>query len=221
MLHALPVSLADTTEPRLVCTTFMGAALPRCRTENRTGDFMSEPQKIDALLEELRVIDPPEEFREGAVVQSPDIYQKAEDDFEGFWEEQAERLHWSRRWTRVLEWKPPWVKWFIGGRLNVSVNCLDRHLETIPDRVAYHWEGEPGDERRITYRELHEEVCGFANALRRLGVRRGDVVAIYMGMIPELPVAMLACARIGAPHSVVFGGFAADAPLRRKPVAAR
>ena len=172
---------------------------------------MSEPQKIDALLEELRVIDPPEEFREGAVVQSPDIYQKAEDDFEGVWEEQAERLHWSRRWTRVMEWNPPWVKWFIGGRLNVSVNCLDRHLETIPDRVAYHWEGEPGDERRITYRELHEEVCGFANALRRLGVRRGDVVAIYMGMIPELPVAMLACARIGAPHSVVFGGFAAGA----------
>src|SRR5439155_24616053 len=106
---------------------------------------------------------------------------------------------------------PPWVKWFLGGRLNAAHNCLDRHVATHPDRVAYFWEGEPGDTRRLTYRELHHEVGRFANALRRLGVRRGDRVAIYLGMVPELPVAMLACARIGAVHSVVFGGFAADA----------
>ncbi len=172
---------------------------------------MSEPQKILALLHEHRVIDPPEEFQRNAIADSEDIYEEAEADLEGFWASQAERLHWSQRWTRVLEWNPPWVKWFIGGRLNVSVNCLDRHLDSIPDRVAYYWEGEPGDERRITYRELHDEVCRFANALRRIGVRRGDRVAIYMGMIPELPIAMLACARIGALHSVVFGGFAAEA----------
>ncbi len=172
---------------------------------------MSDPKTIDALLKEERIIDPPEEFRRSAVVQSEDIYKEAEADIEGFWEQQAERLQWSERWTRTMEWDPPWVKWFIGGRLNVAVNCLDRHLNSFPDRVAYYWEGEPGDSRQITYRELHEEVFRFANALKRLGVGRGDRVAIYMGMIPELPVAMLACARIGAPHSVVFGGFAADA----------
>ena len=122
-----------------------------------------------------------------------------------------ERLHWSRRWSRVCKWDPPWVKWFLGGRLNAAYNCLDRHVATHPERVAYFWEGEPGDTRRLTYRDLHAEVGRFANALRKLGVRRGDRVAIYLGMVPELPVAMLACARIGAVHSVVFGGFAADA----------
>jgi acetyl-CoA synthetase len=111
----------------------------------------------------------------------------------------------------VLSWDPPWVRWFEGGTLNVSVNCLDRHVEATPDRVAYHWEGEPGDTRTITYRDLYEDVCRFAGALRDLGVRKGDRVAIYLGMVPELPVAMLACARIGATHSVVFGGFASDA----------
>lgn len=166
---------------------------------------------IDALLEERRVIDPAENFRRTAVVQSDAIYREAEEDFEAFWARQAERLHWFRRWDRVLEWDPPWVKWFLGGKLNISLNCLDRQLAIHPDRVAYFWEGEPGDTRRITYRELHHEVCRFANALKRIGVRRGDGVAIYLGMIPELPVAMLACTRIGAPHSVVFGGFAADA----------
>ena len=122
-----------------------------------------------------------------------------------------ERLHWSRRWSRVCKWDPPWVKWFLGGRLNAAYNCLDRHVATHPERVAYFWEGEPGDTRRLTYRDLHAEVGRFANALRKLGVRRGDRVAIYLGMVPELPVAMLACARIGAVHSVVFGGFSADA----------
>jgi acetyl-CoA synthetase len=165
---------------------------------------------IDALLQEHRTIDPPDDFAAEALVSSEEIYQQADEDLEGFWARQAEALYWYRSWTRVLDWNPPWVKWFIGGRLNISVNCLDRHLETHADRVAYFWEGEPGDERRITYRELYEEVCRFANGLKKIGVRRGDRVAIYLGMIPELPVAMLACARIGAVHSVVFGGFAAD-----------
>ena len=169
------------------------------------------PTTIAALLNERRVIDPPEEFRGRALVRDDGIYREAERDLEGFWAREAERLHWYRGWTQVLKWDPPWAKWFLGGRLNISYNCLDRHLATQPDRVAYHWEGEPGDERRITYRDLYEEVCRFANALKKLGVRRGDRVAIYLGMIPELPIAMLACARIGAPHSVVFGGFAADA----------
>jgi acetyl-CoA synthetase len=168
-------------------------------------------QHIDALLEELRVIEPPEEFRRNAVVNDPEIYARAEADPEAFWAEQAGQLRWSRPWDTVMEWNPPWVKWFLGGRLNVSVNCLDVHVEAHPDRVAYHWEGEPGDRRTITYRELYEEVCRFANALRGMGVAKGDRVAMYLGMVPELPVAMLACARIGATHSVVFGGFAAEA----------
>ncbi|MEA2591508.1 MAG: acetyl-CoA synthetase [Actinomycetota bacterium] len=168
-------------------------------------------QHIDALLEELRVIEPPEEFRRNAIVNDPEIYARAEADLEGFWAEQAGQLRWSRPWDTVMEWNPPWVKWFLGGRLNVSVNCLDVHVEAHPDRVAYYWEGEPGDRRTITYRELYEEVCRFANALKGMGVAKGDRVAMYLGMVPELPVAMLACARIGATHSVVFGGFAAEA----------
>ncbi|HZA60325.1 MAG TPA: acetate--CoA ligase [Actinomycetota bacterium] len=162
------------------------------------------------MLDERGTIEPAASFREGALVSDDTIYRHADEDLEGFWAEQAERLDWSRRWDRVLDWRPPWVEWFVGGRLNVSVNCLDRHLAEAGSRVAYHWEGEPGDTRTITYRELHDEVCRFANALRALGVAKGDRVAVYMGMIPELPVAMLACARIGAVHSVVFGGFSAD-----------
>ena len=168
-------------------------------------------QHIDALLEELRVIDPPEEFRRNAIVSDPEIYARAEADPEAFWAEQAAKLRWSRPWDTVMEWNPPWVKWFLGGKLNISVNCLDVHVESHPDRVAYHWEGEPGDRRTITYRALYEEVCRFANALKGMGVGKGDRVAMYLGMVPELPVAMLACARIGATHSVVFGGFAAEA----------
>jgi acetyl-CoA synthetase len=170
-----------------------------------------QPQAIAALLEERRVFEPPADFRSRALVSSDDVYREAADDFEGFWERRAEEFSWFRRWDRVLEWTPPWVQWFVGAKLNISVNCLDRHLDAHGDRVAYFWEGEPGEERRITYRELHAEVCRFANALKGLGVRRGDRVAIYLGMIPELPVAMLACARIGAAHSVVFGGFASEA----------
>ncbi|MEX2421986.1 MAG: AMP-binding protein, partial [Actinomycetota bacterium] len=173
---------------------------------------MSEgEQNISALLSEERVFEPPEAFRARAVVQDHSIYERAEADLEAFWAEQADRLTWFQRWDTVMEWTPPWVKWFVGGRLNASYNCLDRHVEAGGgDKVAYHWEGEPGEERTLTYRELLDEVCRFANALKGLGVRKGDRVAIYLGMIPELPVAMLACARIGAPHSVVFGGFSSD-----------
>jgi acetyl-CoA synthetase len=169
-------------------------------------------RNIEALLSEERVFEPSEEFRSNAIVQDRGAYERAETDHEGFWAEQAERLTWFGRWDTVMEWTPPWVKWFVGGKLNASYNCLDRHVEAGGgDKVAYHWEGEPGEERTITYAGLLEDVCRLANALRSLGVRKGDRVAIYLGMVPELPVAMLACARVGAPHSVVFGGFSAEA----------
>ena len=166
---------------------------------------------IEALLDERRTFAPPEDFVEHALAADPTIYAGAERDPDGWWESQAERLDWASRWDRVLEWDPPHHRWFIGGTLNAAHNCLDRHLETNGDRVAYHWVGEPGETRDITYRDLHEEVCRLANALKGLGVVKGDRVAIYLPMIPELPAAMLACARIGAAHSVVFGGFSAEA----------
>jgi acetyl-CoA synthetase len=167
---------------------------------------------IEALLSEKRVFEPPEEFRARALVRDRSIYERAEADYEGFWAEQAELLSWSEPWERVMEWDPPWVKWFVGGKLNVSYNCLDRHVGAGGgEKVAFYWEGEPGDRRTITYAQLLDEVCRFANALKSLGVRKGDRVNIYLGMVPELAVAMLACARIGAPHSVVFGGFSAEA----------
>jgi acetyl-CoA synthetase len=174
---------------------------------------MAETQgAIDALLSEKRVFEPPEEFRRRALWSDPAVYDRATADPEAFWAEQAEALLWFQTWDRVMEWNPPWVKWFIGGKLNVSYNCLDRHVENGGgDKIAYYWEGEPGEERTISYRELYEEVCRFANGLKSLGVKKGDRVAVYLGMVPELPIAMLACARIGAAHSVVFGGFAASA----------
>ncbi|MDP9329446.1 MAG: acetate--CoA ligase [Actinomycetota bacterium] len=169
-------------------------------------------RNIEALLSENRVFEPPPAFVERAIVSDRSIYEKAEADHEAFWAEQAGRLTWFRRWDTVMDWTPPWVKWFVGGTLNASYNCLDRHVEAGGgDKVAYFWEGEPGETRTITYRDLYEETCRFANALRSLGVAKGDRVAIYLGMIPELPVAMLACARIGAAHSVVFGGFSSEA----------
>ena len=173
---------------------------------------MADVQRnIASLLSEDRVFEPSEGFRSAAVVQDSSVYEHADADPEAFWAKEAERLDWFERWDTVMNWKPPWVTWFAGGKLNASVNCLDRHVQAGGgDKVAYHWEGEPGEERTITYRELLDEVCRFGNALRALGVRKGDRVAIYLGMVPELPVAMLACARIGAPHSVVFGGFSAE-----------
>ena len=140
------------------------------------------------------------------------LYDRAAEDRLGFWEDQADRLRWSKRWSQVLDWSDaPFAKWFVGGQLNVADNCLDRHVEAgNGDRVAYHWEGEPGDTRTITYAQLLEDVQRAANALKELGVERGDRVAIYLPMIPELPVTMLACARIGAAHSVVFAGFSSN-----------
>ena len=169
-------------------------------------------EHIAALLEENRVVEPSEEFRREAVVQDEEVYREADQDMEGFWARQAERLRWSRPWDSVLEWDPPWVKWFTGGTLNVCENCVDRHVEEGKgDRVAFHWEGEPGETETLTYARLQEDVVRFANALKSLGVAKGTPVGIYMGMVPELPVAMLASARLGAPHTVVFGGFSADA----------
>ncbi len=166
---------------------------------------------IEVLLAEERSFPPPESFSAAANISDPSIYERASSDPEGFWAEQAERLHWLRRWDKVLEWDPPFAKWFLGGKLNVSYNCIDRHLPDKASKVAFHWVGEPNERRAITFQDLHEAVCKCANALEALGVRRGDRVAIYMGMVPELAVAMLACTRIGAVHSVVFGGFSAEA----------
>jgi acetyl-CoA synthetase len=154
---------------------------------------------------------PPERFTEQAHASDPGIEETAKSDPESYWARWAEELRWSRKWDRVLEWKPPHAKWFTGGRLNVADNCLDRHLEgPRRNKAALIWEGEPGDVRTFTYWDLHREVCRFANVLKGLGVEKGDRVAIYLPMIPEAAIAMLACARIGAPHSVVFGGFSPD-----------
>ena len=171
---------------------------------------------IANLSTEDRTFPPPAGLAASANAQ-PSVYEEAEADWLGFWDKQAkERITWFKEPTVVLDdSEAPFFKWFTDGTLNVSYNCLDRHLDTIGDKVAYHWIGEPGDTRTFTYRELYEEVTRFANALTGLGVERGDRVAIYLGMIPELPIAMLACARIGAPHSVVFGGFSADALASR------
>ncbi|MGH7706703.1 MAG: acetate--CoA ligase [Vulcanimicrobiaceae bacterium] len=145
-----------------------------------------------------------------------DMYERGERDPEGFWADMARRLDWFEPWKTVLEWKLPFAKWFVGGKLNVSYNCLDRHVKAGKgDKIAYYFEGEPGDTRTITYTQLLDEVQKCANALKELGIKRGDRVAIYMPMIPELPVAMLACTRIGAPHSVIFGGFSADSIVDR------
>ncbi|MCU1352408.1 MAG: acsA [Acidimicrobiales bacterium] len=166
----------------------------------------------DYLLED-RTFPPAPEFKAQALLTDARIYDEANEDFEGFWARQAADLvDWHQEWDTTLDWQLPYAKWFVGGRLNVSENCLDRHVAAgRGGRVAFHWEGEPGDTRTITYADLLAEVQRFANVLRGLGVQKGDRVAIYMPMIPELPVAVLACARIGAPHSVVFGGFSADA----------
>ncbi|HET7516904.1 MAG TPA: acetate--CoA ligase, partial [Actinomycetes bacterium] len=167
---------------------------------------------IENLFSEGRTFPPPDDFKANALVTDRSLHEQAEQDLEGFWAEEGGRLRWTRPWDQVLEWDLPFAKWFAGGQLNVSDNCLDRHVDAGGgDKVAYHWVGEPGDTRAITYQQLRDDVARFANGLRSIGVRKGDRVNIYMGMVPELPVAMLACARLGAAHSVVFGGFSADA----------
>ena len=183
-------------------------------TEKLTGEALEQDL---ARLMQVESFPPPEPFRERALLNDPAVYEQAAADPEGWWASQAERLHWSKPYSRVLDDDdPPFYRWFTGGALNASYNCLDRHVEGgIGDRVALHWRGEDGSERAITYAELLADVERFANALKDLGVEAGDVVGIYLPMIPEVVVSMLACARIGAPHNVVFGGFSAEAVRER------
>jgi len=183
---------------------------------------MSSPStsNITSVLRESRTFPPPAEFSSEALVRNlaeyEKLWQRADADPERFWAEQAEALHWFKSWEKVLVWKEPHAQWFVGGKLNACYNCLDRHLAAgRANKAALIWEGEPGDSRVLRYQDLHREVCKFANVLRGQGVRAGERVTIYMPMVPELVIAMLACARIGAPHSVVFGGFSADAVADR------
>ncbi len=167
--------------------------------------------EIDVLLKEDRLFRPSPAFRKQANISDPGIYAKAARDPEAFWASFAKQLHWFHPWRKTLVWDPPHARWFVGGTINASVNCLDRHLKTpVKNKAAILWEGEPGDERTLTYAQLHREVSKFANVLKNLGVKKGDRVTLYLPMIPELVIAMLACARIGAAHTVVFGGFSAE-----------
>src|SRR6201996_3845799 len=185
-------------------------------TGNTTRDERELERELAAMLE-IERFDPPAEFAKNANITDPSIYETADADWQGWWVSQAERLHWFKKWDTVLDdSNPPFYKWFVGGKLNVSYNCLDRHVdEGRGDKVAFHWRGEEGEERDLTYADLHKEVQRFANALKDLGVEKGDVVGIYLPMIPEVVVSMLACARIGAPHNVVFGGFSPDSVKER------
>ncbi len=178
---------------------------------------MAPEPTIEDYLREDRTFPPPAGFVADALVADRSLYDEADADYEAFWARQArELLTWSKDFTTVLEWDLPFARWFGDGELNVAYNCLDRHVEAGKgDKVAFHWEGEPGDTRTVTYADLLDEVCRFTNVLKGLGVAKGDRVAIYMPMIPELPVAMLSCARLGAAHSVVFGGFSPDSLIDR------
>ena len=181
---------------------------------------MSLHADIDSALKEQRVFEPSDEFRSKAHVKSlaeyQRLYKEAEEQPEEFWANIARELHWFKTWDRVLDWKLPFAQWFVGGQLNISYNCLDTHVATWrKNKAAILWEGEPGDSRTLTYQQLLHEVSKCANVLKSLGVKKGDRVAIYMGMVPELPIALLACARIGAPHTVVFGGFSSQALIDR------
>jgi len=167
-----------------------------------------KPETFDVLAHEDRVFKPSESVRQSARWTDPGIYRRAEEDPEAFWAQMAEDIDWHTRWSEICQWEAPWAKWFVGGKLNLSYNCIDRHINSWrKNKAAIIWEGEPGDHRVITYYDLYRQVNAAADMLRRRGVGKGDRVAIYMGMVPELAVAMLACARIGAPHTVIFGGF--------------
>ena len=171
----------------------------------------SHSGRLEALLTEERLYRPSDSFRAQSNWNDPTIYDRARKNPEAFWAEMAQQIGWFKPWKKILEWNLPSAEWFTGAQLNVSYNCVDRHLKTWrKNKAAIIWEGEPGDERVLTYQDLYREVNRCAVALRRLGIQRGDRVAIYLGMIPELPIAMLACARLGAPHTVVFGGFSPD-----------
>lgn len=176
---------------------------------------MSIPQEV-TLTKSEKIFHASPEFVSQANTKDLSLYEEARKDLEAFWAAQAERLDWFKKWDKILEWNPPFSKWFVNGKLNASYNCVDRHLKTVrKNKAAIIWEGEPGDSRILTYQQLYYEVNRFANGLKKLGVQKGDRVTLYMPMIPELAIAMLACARIGAPHSVVFGGFSAEALRER------
>ncbi|MGB6387483.1 MAG: acetate--CoA ligase [Terriglobales bacterium] len=183
-------------------------------------DLTATQVNIDSILDEQRSFPPPAEFSQKAQIKSlaeyEALYKESVEQPEKFWARAAEELHWFKKWDKVLEWNAPWAKWFVGGQVNLSYNCLDRHVQTArKNKAALIWESEPGEIRTYTYQQLWKEVQKFANVLKNLGIRKGDRVAIYMGMTPELPITMLACARIGAPHSIVFGGFSANALVDR------
>src|SRR5947209_1798072 len=198
---------------------------PWANHASNLGDFShAEPDtmtaehggSIESILIENRVFPPPPEFARQAHISSLEQYEalwnRAKDDPEGFWGEMAGSLDWSKPWDKVLDWEPPFARWFVGGQLNVAQNCIDRHCNgPRKNKAALIWEGEPGERRVLRYQDLLREVSRFANVLKDLGVKKGDVVALYMPMIPELAIALLACARIGAPHTVIFGGFSAEA----------
>ena len=177
---------------------------------------MSDSNTIESVLNESRLFPPSEEFIAQAHISGMEeyarLYAEAEADPESYWAKHAESLHWFKKWDTVLEWNLPFAKWFVGGKTNVAYNCLDRHLTSWRrNKAAIIWEGEPGDTRTLTYQQLHTEVCKFANVLKKLGAQKGDRIALYMPLVPELAIAMLACARIGAAHTIIFGGFSADA----------
>lgn len=170
---------------------------------------------IESHLVEKRIFKPSRKFskaaRIGDMAEYHKLYKASISDPDKFWAKQADKLTWKKKWTKVLQWKCPFAKWFVGGKLNASENCLDRHLEgPNKNKAAIIWEGEPGEKRTLTYQQLHREVCKFANVLKRNSVKKGDRVLIYMPLVPEAAIAMLACARIGAVHSVVFGGFSSE-----------
>ncbi|MDB4895307.1 MAG: acetyl-coenzyme synthetase, partial [Firmicutes bacterium] len=172
---------------------------------------MDEEKQFEALLSEDRVFPPSPAFAAQANVSDSSLHDWAARDREGFWAGQADQLHWFKKWDQVLDWQPPFAKWFVGGKLNAAYNCVDRHVATWRrTKAAIIWEGEPGEERVLTYLDLQREVSRMANVLKAQGVKRGDRVTLYMPMIPEAAIAMLACARIGAPHNIVFGGFSAE-----------
>ncbi len=176
----------------------------------------TQRESLEALLQEARLFRPAPEFSKNANAGDAEIYARAAKDLEGFWADEAKRLDWIEPWKKVLEWDAPWAEWFVGGKLNVAANCVDRHAASARrNKAAIIWEGEPGDTRVLTFGMLQREVNRFANGLKSLGVKKGERVAIYMGMIPELAITMLACAKIGAPHSVVFGGFSAESLRER------
>ena len=205
----LPVGTPMNPQPR--GWVMIGEVVPVGPARKEVAVSETREEGLSALLHETRTFPPPEDLAKEANAQ-PGIYEEAEADPLAFWASQAKRLTWDTPWADVLEWELPFAKWFVGGTLNVAVNCVDRHVEAgLGERVAFHWEGEPGDTRTITYADLLVMVSQAANGLTELGVRAGDKVAIYMPMLPETVVAMLACARLGAPHTVVFGGFSSDA----------